>query len=86
MRLIVSLLTLVLCGAANAAAEPPVPERGQSMDTVIKHHGEPQQRLAPIGKPPITRWVYPGFTVYFEHRHAIHSVRHHERGPHPAPR
>jgi len=27
-----------------------------------------------VGKPPISRWEYPGFVVYFEHEHVIHSV------------
>ena len=27
-----------------------------------------------VGNPPISRWEYPGFVVYFEHEHVIHSV------------
>jgi hypothetical protein len=27
-----------------------------------------------VGKPPISRWEYPGFIVYFESDHVIHSV------------
>lgn len=41
---------------------------------VRRHFGEPVRRLGPIGRPPITQWVYPDFIVYFEHQHAIHAV------------
>lgn len=78
MRLLVFITSLVLCSSAAIAA-PIMPGRGESMTTVLKHHGEPQQRLAAVGRPPISRWVYPEFTVYFEHRRVIHSVRHRDR-------
>ena len=31
-------------------------------------------KVPAVGKPPISRWEYPGFVVYFEHDHVIHSV------------
>jgi hypothetical protein len=27
-----------------------------------------------VGDPPITRWEYPGFVVYFEHHLVVHTV------------
>jgi hypothetical protein len=57
--------------AAPAAATP---ERGMTMDGVESRYGTPSQKLAPVGDPPITRWEYPSYVVYFEHRHVIHSV------------
>jgi hypothetical protein len=30
--------------------------------------------VAPVGQPPIERWEYPGFIVYFEYRNVLHSV------------
>ncbi len=50
------------------------PRRGQSKEQVAQQHGEPVQRYAARGQPPISRWEYPGFIVYFEHGHVIHSV------------
>ena len=50
------------------------PARGMTMEQVLQHYGEPQQRLGPVGEPPITHWVYAGFVVYFEHQHVLHSV------------
>ena len=52
------------------------PARGLNMDTVLQSYGEPAQRRAAIGEPPITRWEYGDFTVYFEHQYVIHSVTH----------
>jgi hypothetical protein len=53
---------------------PDRPPRGMTMDKVEATFGAPTNRAAPVGEPPITRWEYPGFTVYFEHRHVIHTV------------
>jgi hypothetical protein len=50
------------------------PSRGMSMQKVSASWGEPANRLSAVGKPPITRWEYPGFTVYFEFEHVIHAV------------
>jgi hypothetical protein len=80
-----SLLTAVLAGPVIGVAEelnmtnPPQnsvdrPARGMSMEKVEAVYGAPSRRDAAIGEPPITRWEYPGFVVYFEHQYVIHSV------------
>lgn len=56
-----------------------LPKRGASMAQVRNAFGEPTQRFAPVGgsssaMPPITRWQYPGFSVYFEHKHVVDAV------------
>ncbi len=50
------------------------PTRGMTMREVLRRFGVPQAKLPPVGKPPITRWRYPGFTVYFEYHYVIDSV------------
>ena len=40
--------------------------------------GAPSRRHAAVGQPPITRWDYPGFSVYFEYDKVINSVRQHK--------
>jgi hypothetical protein len=50
------------------------PTNGMSMDRVLQRHGEPAERMAPVGDPPITRWVYPDYTVYFERELVLTSV------------
>ncbi len=55
-------------------AEIARPQLGQSMEAVRAQWGEPEQSHAPVGDPPITRWEYEVFTVYFEGDKVIHSV------------
>ena len=56
------------------AAGAGLPGRGLSMESVEEQFGSPARVLEAIGDPPITRWVYPDFTVYFEHQYVIHPV------------
>jgi len=50
------------------------PARGMTMQKVQADWGQPAMRRAPVGEPPITRWEYPEFVVYFEHNRVIHAV------------
>jgi hypothetical protein len=56
------------------ASPTDMPMRGMTMDKVQSHFGTPSQKLAAVGQPPITRWEYPSYIVYFEYDHVIHSV------------
>ncbi len=53
------------------------PKRGMSMDTVASNWGQPAEKNAAIGKPPISRWEYSTFIVYFENQNVIHAVTKH---------
>ena len=64
----------VLPTTLSATAEDKMPLRGLSMEEVLRTFGAPAKRLPPVGDPPITRWVYPHYTVYFEDTFVIHSV------------
>jgi hypothetical protein len=59
---------------AERATASQRPARGISMDRVEAMFGEPTRRDAAVGDPPIARWEYPGFIVYFEYDHVIHAV------------
>ncbi len=61
----------------NTAQGLPRPKAGMRMDAVRRRFGKPKRVIAPVGKPPITRWVYDKYTVYFEGDRVIHSVVHH---------
>ena len=50
------------------------PSRGMSMESVEARYGAPTSRAAAIGEPPISRWEYPGFIVYFEYQHVVHAA------------
>jgi len=65
--------------AAPVAAPTSLPVKGQTMAEVVRHYGEPQQKHAPVGgdapkHPPITRWDYTAFSVFFEHSHVVDAV------------
>jgi hypothetical protein len=60
--------------AAAPAATVTPPSRGASMAQVERQFGAPAERVAPVGQPPITRWVYPGMVVFFEYDHVVHAV------------
>jgi hypothetical protein len=50
------------------------PKRGSTMTDVEKHFGAPVEKHPTVGQPPITRWDYAGFSVFFEHDRVIHAV------------
>ena len=67
--------TLLLDGIdADAQTASDRPKSGMTMANVEKAYGEPTQKHAAVGQPPITRWDYAGFSVYFEHDRVIHAV------------
>jgi len=52
------------------------PGPGTTMHEVEAKFGAPAKRYPAVGKPPITRWDYPSFSVYFEFNRVVHSVVH----------
>lgn len=60
----------------NDPSGMPRPSNGQTMKMVLARYGEPRERMSPVGNPPITRWVYDGYTVYFEDDKVINSAVH----------
>lgn len=60
--------------SSQQTATVSVPARGSTMGKVESKFGSPTQRVAAVGKPPISRWEYPNFIVYFEGERVIHSV------------
>jgi hypothetical protein len=50
------------------------PARGVTMSAVEAKFGAPQTRHAAVGKPPITRWDYAAFSVFFENERVIDAV------------
>jgi hypothetical protein len=61
-------------GIAVKESDVATPTRGMTMDQVATKFGAPVTKVPAVGKPPISRWEYPGFVVYFEADHVIHSV------------
>lgn len=61
-------------------AEGNFPLQGSRQAEVLRSFGEPTRRHPPISghnarQPPITRWDYPGYSVFFERNTVIDVVR-----------
>ena len=67
----------------QAQAQAATPSRGTRMAQVEQRFGEPSRKLDAVGQPPITRWVYPAFVVFFEYQHVVHAVAQHAAAPKP---
>jgi len=46
------------------------------MEQVYNKFGQARQEIPAVGRPPITRWIYEKFTVYFEYDRVIKTVIH----------
>jgi hypothetical protein len=88
--LIAFSLAVLCAGPANAdtlaidkspsASGLVTPQRGMSMNTVRERFGNPVTEHPPVPTnegplhPPITRWDYNGYSVYFENSTVLHAV------------
>jgi hypothetical protein len=76
------------CAQADVLAVPPaaassdtvLPAKGSSMAAVSREFGTPKVRHPAVGgdspkHPPITRWDYETFSVFFENQHVVDAVR-----------
>ena len=61
-----------------------LPGRGMNMTQVEEKFGPPLEKLPEVGDPPITRWEYSNYTVYFEYEFVINSILNSTAGK-PAP-
>lgn len=84
---------VLLIERVEARSDVVLPKRGLLMGQVAASFGEPTFKHASVGgdapqHPPITRWDYPTFSVYFEHDHVVNAVvtraLPNEKGPKPA--
>jgi hypothetical protein len=66
---------LLLEGMQSAPAIQ-TPHNGLNMGQVRQQFGTPLEEQPAVGEPPITRWEYDGFSVFFEHDLVLHSVIH----------
>jgi len=90
-RSVLLFLTLVLITSGPASADVllidsiqsapalQTPHNGLTMAQVRQQFGEPAQEVPAVGEPPISRWEYTGFTVYFENDLVLHSVIQHAK-------
>lgn len=61
-------------GQQGAAWGVQTPSMGKTKNQVEYNYGAPISKTGPVGDPPIYKWEYKSFNVYFEGEHVIHSV------------
>jgi len=65
--------TLKMDGASARISEGRA-MRGMTQASVEARYGSPVAVTRAVGDPPITRWVYQNFVVFFEYDRVIHAV------------
>lgn len=72
----VLLIESINTAPINSEEGIPRPTRSMSMDQVTQRFGQPLTAHPSVGEPPITRWDYDKFSVFFEHQYVLDSVVH----------
>lgn len=67
---------VLLIEQVRQAGRMEVPGNGLSMSEVEARYGTPQDKRAAVGEPPISRWVYDRWSVYFEYDRVLYTVLH----------
>jgi hypothetical protein len=53
-----------------------LPDNGVAKADVAAQFGEPREKHPGVGNPPISRWDYDTYSVYFEHDLVLFTVLH----------
>ena len=51
-----------------------LPSNNMAETAVLEKFGEPMERITAVGNPPISRWKYSDYIVYYEWDRVIISV------------
>jgi len=83
-RIVLTLMVVLAASLAAAdvlvieqvrqAGEMAVPANGQTTSEVESAFGAPDSKSGPVGDPPITRWNYQHWSVYFEYDRVLFTV------------
>lgn len=65
---------VLLIEEVRQAGSMQLPANGMSKADVRAKFGSPAQTHSPVGDPPITRWDYTHWSVYFEHDLVLSTV------------
>ena len=61
-------------GEQTKKADMELPKRSMDKESVRRDFGDPQEMVDAVGDPPISRWVYADYVVYFEGNWVLYSV------------
>ena len=65
---------VLLIEEVRQAERMQLPVNGMNKNDVRSRFGDPSQTHAPVGDPPITRWDYEQWSVYFEYDLVLFTV------------
>ena len=67
---------VLLIEEVRQAERMEVPANGMKQSEVRDRFGAPSKTDPAVGDPPITRWDYEGWSVYFEYDLVLYTVLH----------
>ncbi len=67
---------VLIIDEVRQVAKMDLPETGQTKSSIESTFGTPDQRHQAVGIPPISRWDYDNYSVYFEYDLVLFSVLH----------
>jgi hypothetical protein len=67
---------VLLIEEVRQAERMALPSNGMKQTEVRERFGAPVQTDPPVGDPPITRWDYEGWSVFFEYDLVLFTVLH----------
>jgi len=67
---------VLLIEEVRQAGRMDVPQNGMTTSDVRARFGDPVEVHSTIGDPPITRWEYERWSVYFEYKVVLFTVLH----------
>lgn len=67
-------ITLPAANPESSEYSVQLPGRGMSMEMVQNRFGDALEKEPAVGTPPISKWTFKDFTVYFESEFVIHAV------------
>lgn len=67
---------VLLIEEVRQAERMELPVNGMTQSEVRERFGAPVEMGKPVGDPPITRWDYDDYSVYFEYDLVLWSVLH----------
>jgi hypothetical protein len=70
------LADVLLMEGIQSAPAVNTPHNGITMAQVRQQYGNPVSEHPAVGDPPITRWDYDDYSVFFENDLVLHSVVH----------
>ena len=68
---------VLLIEEVRATGHMDLPQNGYSKTEIESRYGMPERKHSKVGDPPIARWDYERFSVYFEYELVITSVLKH---------